>query len=210
MLPLSPSGPRTARRVILAGMGLCVCLSCLAANGTLVEHSPFLPPGWGEEKEVPTPVVTTAPAIISRQLEFKGLIEMNGVTRFSIFDKKNNVGHWLALNESVGDFEIVRYDEKKPSILIRSGGRTEEIGLATPDDIPVQISGSATASVSRSPGGARPSVSISSSGSSNTRTNAPRIPRRRIVRPSDNSDTAKNEKKLKETPSNPLPAVPSS
>ncbi|MBC2592833.1 hypothetical protein H5P28_01025 [Ruficoccus amylovorans] len=197
------------RQALLAGV--CLCAAGIAtADEALVEHSPFLPPGWGEKKVTPPAAITTAPSFISRQLEFKGLIEMDGVTRFSIFDKKNNVGHWVTVDESINDFEVVRYDPQKQSILIRSGGQTEEIALATADDSPMQISGAPVSSV-RATVSSRPVVTLPTTGNnSSERSPGPKIPRRRIVRPDDASSAAQANDKLTDTPASPLPSPPSS
>ena len=204
-----PCGFPTARRVLLAGLAVCAGATSLLTANSLVEHSPFLPPGYGVTKEPPKPVVTTAPTIISRQLEFKGLIELDGTTRFSVFDKKSNEGYWLTLNESAGDFEVIRYDEQRQSILVSSSGHTEELALATPDDTPMQITGS---SPTRK-GTSTPRTTISRASHSNnssTRKPGPLIPRRRIVRPSSNKDSTNKAEKRTDTPSSPLPPVPSS
>jgi hypothetical protein len=210
MRHLFPSGFATARRAFLAGLLLCVGVSALAATDSLVARSPFLPPGWGEKPETPTPVVAAPPTIISRQLEFKGLIELDGVTRFSVFDKKSNEGHWLELNESAGDFQIVRFDSARQSILISSGGRTEELALASPDESPMQISGSVTPSVKKNtstPGA--PVTQASSPGGASGKA-GPIIPRRRLIRPKDSTTATTTQEKRTDTPANPLPPPPAS
>ncbi|MDP0496865.1 MAG: hypothetical protein Q7Q73_11745 [Verrucomicrobiota bacterium JB024] len=210
MRHLSPSGFATARRAFLAGLLLCVGASALAATDSLVARSPFLPPGWGEKQEAPAPVVAAPPTIISRQLEFKGLIELDGVTRFSVFDKKANEGHWLELNESAGDFQIVRFDSARQSILISSGGRTEELALASPDESPMQISGSVTPSVRKPSTPGAPVTQASSTSGSSGRA-GPLIPRRRLIRPKDSSTaTTTQEERRTDTPASPLPPPPAS
>ncbi|QYY35253.1 hypothetical protein [Ruficoccus sp. ZRK36] len=192
---------QVARWLLLAGAGLCG--SAAAATDTnLVASSPFLPPGWGDK---PATTATRPPPVapaISRQLEFRGLIEINGVTRFSIFDKKENEGYWLELNETSGGFEILRYDDLRKSILISTGGSTEEIAMASPDDSPMQISNSISPSVKAvtSPATMVRQASTSSTG----RKSGPIIPRRRLIRSNNDSNTA-NQTGQQEPPANPVP-----
>lgn len=116
-----------------------------ALESNLVSQSPFLPPGWGKQT-APVKPVEEAPVVqgpLGRELEFRGIFEMGGVTQFSVFDKTTQKGQWITLNGGTDRFSIVRYNSDKDSIVIQAGGRSEELKLATADDKPIPIVGQA-------------------------------------------------------------------
>ncbi len=186
--------------------GLCFA-GTLAAESNLISKSPFLPPGW-RPPQPPTvqPPPQAAPPILARQLEFKGMIDFGDEQKFSLYDKKSGDSYWMPLNEMREGFQVIRYDPGRASIYIRSGGRTEELQMATVDETPMQISGGAAASVTASSTPSRPappSVTPSSSGTGN----GPMIPRRRIV--SENNG-GQPQTPSNGGPNNPLPKPPGS
>lgn len=196
------------RRLIVAGIFLLVGIQYLSAND-LVQHSPFLPPGWGVKKEAPpAPPPMVAPPVVANQLEFKGVLDLGGVTRFSVFDKRTGKSQWLELNQMHGDMQVVRYDERKNSIMVRSGGRTEEIAMKKADGKSMPIAGAVAPSVTRPTAGQyTPQMQP---GNANQRRPGPVVPRRRIIRPSSNTTATPANVPSTSTPTAPPLPTPSS
>ena len=116
-------------------------VSILSAE-TLESSNPFLPPGYGEEKKAPKPVVQSN-GPISREIEFRGLVRMNGQYQFSLFNKRDQKSYWLKENEAAAQGISVRnYDSGSQSLTVSVSGRTERITLiaANPSSIPVVTS----------------------------------------------------------------------
>ena len=170
--------------------GLCLA-SSLAADSNLISESPFLPPGWSPAKP---PVVQVqpqaAPPVLARQLEFKGVVDLGNGQQFSLFDKKSGESYWLPLNEMRDGFQVVRYEPNRASIYIRSGGRTEELRLATVDESPMQIASGVSTSVTASSTPTRPNIAPTTPNSGNAQA-GPVIPRRRIIEGSPQDDGGK-------------------
>lgn len=111
----------------------------------LITKSPFLPPGYGIKPEEPAPVEAPKPVIVgqlSRDLEFRGIFQMGETPpKFSIFDKKEQKGHWIELNGKTDRFEVVDYDKDSGTITVSSGEQREELFMSKPNDSPLSISG---------------------------------------------------------------------
>ena len=152
-------------------------LSVLSAE-SLKSSNPFLPPGYGEKKEAPKPVVQSN-GPISREIEFRGLVKMNGQYQFSLFNKRDQKSYWLKENEAIAQGISVRnYDSGSQSLTVSMSGRTERITLisANPSSIPVVTSfsqkGVPTAST-------KPQNVTKTNNSNGSKT----VPRRRVILP---------------------------
>lgn len=175
----------------------CCCLFCrLGAESNLVTSSPFLPPGWGKTAPVEdkTPVVQSGP--LSRELEFRGIFEMNGVTKFGVFDKKDQKGRWIPLNGGGDQFTVVRYNNKTQSIMVKSNGRIEELFLKEADDKPLPVVGAISPNIKVPvPGGANnnrriPPPPPAALTNRNNNNNTTTVPRRRVIRRSVRDSSA--------------------
>ncbi len=207
-----PQAPGLRVCVVPVLFALAAPMAGAALESNLIEHSPFLPPGWGKKTET-APVVEEAPVVqgpLSRELEFRGIFEMGGEIQFSIFDKSTQEGKWIPLNGGTDRFSIIRYNEGKESIMVKSGSRLEEITLADPDDKPMPVVGQAppnftppTAPPNFKPPTSPPSSPPSTSPPStipppppaallNARNNASgtTVPRRRIIRRTSDSTSS--------------------
>ena len=115
--------------------------SVLSAE-SLESSNPFLPPGYGEKKEAPKPVVQSN-GPISREIEFRGLVKMEGQYQFSLFDKRDQKSYWLKENEAAAQGISVRnYDSGSQSLTVSMSGRTERVTLisASSSSLPVVAS----------------------------------------------------------------------
>lgn len=212
-----PAPGRTLSCALLAAAMLLLpsasLVAALASEENLIEHSPFLPPGWGRSTAPPPPVETPSPpGALSRELEFRGIFEMNGVPKFSIFDKTEQRSAWHSVGGSDARFSVVSYDIPKRTVTVRAGGRTEELQLAKPDDRAVPVVGSTpggtpptpppnftppTAPPTAPPTSQPPSnipppppgvnVQGRSGGTTGSGSASTAIPRRRVLRPSESA-----------------------
>ena len=113
-------------------------VSMLSAE-SLESSNPFLPPGYGEKKEAPKPVVQSN-GPISREIEFRGLFKMNGQYQFSLFNKRDQKSHWLKENETTAQGISVRnYDSDSRSLTVSMSGRTERLTLVTASSSPLPV-----------------------------------------------------------------------
>ena len=106
---------------------------------TLESNNPFLPPGYNEKKEPPKPVIQSN-GPISREIEFRGLAEMDGQYQFSLFNKHDQKSYWLKENEAAAKGISVRnYDSDSKSLTVSVSGRTERITLVTASSSPLPV-----------------------------------------------------------------------
>ena len=106
---------------------------------SLESSNPFLPPGYGEKKEAPKPVVQSN-GPISREIEFRGLVKMKGQYQFSLFNKRDQKSYWLKENEAAAQGISVRnYDSGSQSLTVSMSGRTERITLIAANSSPLPV-----------------------------------------------------------------------
>ena len=128
------------KRVFHRGLAFALLTgaSVLSAE-SLQSSNPFLPPGYGEKKEAPKPVVQSN-GPISREIEFRGLVKMKGQYQFSLFNKRDQKSYWLKENEAAAQGISVRnYDSGSQSLTVSLSGRTERITLITANSSPLPV-----------------------------------------------------------------------
>lgn len=98
-------------------------LGVIGAQGmdlnTLVERSPFAPPGVKTSEQV-----NEAPT----QLEFRGIATDESGTMFSVYDMTANRGYWVREGEA-GAVSVKSFDPAESQILVEQGGRTVPLKL---------------------------------------------------------------------------------
>ena len=112
-----------------------IILLCLASNAALhaassklESNSPFLPAGHNTMKVAPKPPpVVNGP--LSRELEFRGIVQMNGVYEFSLFNKKLNRGYWIAENGAESGISVRNFDLDAMRISVTLNGRSHQSQL---------------------------------------------------------------------------------
>jgi len=161
-------------------------ISALSAD-TLETKNPFLPPGYGQQEVVkPAPVVQTN-GPISREIEFRGLVKLNGAYQFSLFSKSDQKSYWLGQNEAARQGISVRgYDADSRTITVNLNGRSERLTLMTANDAPLPVVVSVTqpsnnnnAAAPNLPPELRNAINNNSGGDNRRRV----IPRRRVILP---------------------------
>lgn len=153
----------------------------LHSADSLAEKSPFLPPGHGEKPEEapPPPVQTQGP--ISREIEFRGFVKMNGVIQFSLTNKKLQKSYWLKEGEAEAGLTVSNYDPASSSIVVLMNGRSERLTMLSASDSPIPVA----LSKPQSPNDKRPQV-LPPQLRNNANNNADRrkvVPRRRVILP---------------------------
>lgn len=190
MMSRQPTDRMRWPEIRLAKMPVFIALLFLALNtplfsvSSLSEKSPFLPPGHGKEAPKPKEPVVQPQGPISREIEFRGMVQINGVYQFSIYNKKEQKGYWLKMNESEDGIAVNEFDENASTIIVNMNGRSERLTLmaATEKPLPVSQTGSSEANKNRPPG--LPSE-LQNKKSDNTNRRKV-VPRRRVILPKKN------------------------
>ena len=160
-------------------------LSVLSAE-SLESSNPFLPPGYGEKKEAPKPVVQSN-GPISREIEFRGLVKMKGQYQFSLFNKRDQKSYWLKENEAAAQGISVRnYDSGSQSLTVSMSGRTERITLIAANSSPLPVVASVSPPVNTNGNANKPGLppvlqNITKPTNNNDVKRA--VPRRRVILP---------------------------
>lgn len=108
---------------------------CFSEENSLVERSPFLPPGYNNKtknENVNVRPPPPPPPPIPPSVELRGIIEFGGKVQFSLFDKKTQKGSWYFLDESKDGYSIKNYDKINNSITIIYNGTEFNIDLKEP------------------------------------------------------------------------------
>lgn len=178
----NPSIQSTTSLVMVA----CITLSSLsltAASTKLETNSPFLPPGYSNKKpEAPKP----APKVngpLSRELEFRGIVQLNGVYEFSLFNKAENQGYWVAENDAEGGIRVQNFDLDARSISVTLNGRTEKLTLMDATDSPLPVVSSPGSKPTNTASTANNKLRVPNTTSKTSNSKNRVIPRRRVILP---------------------------
>jgi len=166
---------------------LLIILLCLASNAALhaassklESNSPFLPAGHNTMKVVPKPPpVVNGP--LSREIEFRGIVQMNGVYQFSLFNKKENRGYWIAENGAESGISVRNFDLDALRISVTLNGRTEQLTLMTATDSPLPVAISTTAKPTKQ--ARQPNIPGLTPSTTKKKSASRVIPRRRVILP---------------------------
>ena len=178
-----PTQPTKAIKPALIALA-CLTLSTSllsAADSKLETNSPFLPPGYSTKKpEPPKPVVPQANGPLSQELEFRGIVQINDIYEFSLFNKKDNRGYWIAENGAENGISVSHFNIDAMRITVTLNGRTEQLTLMTATDRPLPVASSTPAEPTK-----RPQPNIPGLNTNNTKqpTSSRVIPRRRVILP---------------------------
>ena len=187
MIQLTLVFAQFTKRVFRRGLtfALLASVSVLSAE-TLESSNPFLPPGYSEKKEAPKPVVQSN-GPISREIEFRGFVKMNGQYQFSLFNKRDQKSHWLKENEAAAQGISVRnYDSDSRSLTVNMSGRTERLTLMTASSTPLAVVTSVSQPVNTNGNAKQPGLppvlqNITKANNNNITRKA--VPRRRVILP---------------------------
>lgn len=133
----------------LFALGICIGMPMQlhADPSTLESNSPFLPPNYSSQKAQAFKPEPTTPDALSRELEFRGIVQFNDIYQFSIFDKKNNQSYWIEENQSVNNISVSNFDLDTMRIMVTRNGRSEPLTLINVSDQPLPVANATPASV---------------------------------------------------------------
>jgi len=108
----------------------------LSASPTLLERSPFLPPGW-------TPPEDRRQAVQAKQTvagyEFRGIYQIGGEYRFLVSEPRSRSGSWVRVGESRDNFEVRRYDASSDTLVLFFNNKEQRIQMAEMESNPTPI-----------------------------------------------------------------------
>ena len=186
MIRLTSDFAQFTKRAFRRGLtfALLTGVSVLSAE-SLESSNPFLPPGYDEKKEAPKPVVQSN-GPISREIEFRGLVKVNGQYQFSLFNKRDQKSHWLKENEAAAQGISVRnYDSNSRSLTVSMSGRTERLTLVTASSAPLAVVTSVSQPVSTDGNAKQPAfpTTLQNITKANNNNSNRAVPRRRVILP---------------------------
>ncbi len=137
MNPLQRQFMKNLLRVI----SCCLCVSSYlhATSSQLESNSPFLPPGYSETKFIPPRPPQQSSSPLANQLEFRGIVQLNGIYHFSLFKKSENKSYWISENGSEGGIGISDFDVDSMTIAVTVDGRSEQLTLMTASEDPMPV-----------------------------------------------------------------------
>ncbi len=155
----------------------------LFAAKDLKEDSPFLPPGYlsQEVEQAPSPPQVNGP--IAKQLEFKGLINLAGTYRFSIFNKQNQRSYWLTQGQNQDGIAISSFNADAQTVVVTMNGRSEQLTLMSASDAPLPVRSSMPTKPSSASANKQPNALPPGLPSNNNTSRSKAIPRRRVILP---------------------------
>lgn len=114
---------------------------------SLVEDSPFVPEGYGEQQTPPPPPPRENPQV--RTLEFRGIYELAGKTHINIFDLRTQSGDWFATDDLNKPYEVLDFDLEKPSVTLQIGADVVTLEMKNADHLPMPVQNAGNAQAPR-------------------------------------------------------------
>ena len=153
-----------------------------AATSDLVTNNPFLPAGYSKKKPAPVRPILKNIGPLSREIEFRGVVQMNDTYEFSLFNKKENRGYWIPENSSENGISVRNFKLDAMTIAVTLNGRTEQLALMSATDSPLPV---ATSTVTKPPQPAQPPIipGLNTNTAQKKTTSSRVIPRRRVILP---------------------------
>ncbi len=187
------TGKQSVRRSIISCVGLTLtpllcCVASLNAE-TLQSSNPFLPPGYGKQEKAPPPPPPPVKGLISRELEFRGIVELNGVLEYSLFHKTEQKAYWLEENRSNNGILVRGFNRDSKTLTVSMNGRSERLTLMSPNETPLPVATSINISGGErnQPAGLPHGLEYPNNNPNNTNANNGDsrrvVPRRRVILP---------------------------
>ncbi|MFP4165937.1 MAG: hypothetical protein ACLFUF_02090 [Opitutales bacterium] len=123
--------PHAAHALIALCCVFAAAFPALRAASNLETNSPFLPPGYNEnkEQEVDQPKPEPKRKPLSDKIAFHGVAEFDGKMRFSFYNKEEDKSYWIAKDEKEASISPLAFDPESMTVTVKSGNRTEKIEL---------------------------------------------------------------------------------
>ena len=162
--------------LVVASYGI-LKLTLNASN--LETDSPFLPSGYSKKKPAPVRPTPATNGPLSRELEFRGVVQMNDTYEFSLFNKKENRGYWIPENGNVSGVSVRKFKLDSMTITVSLNGRTEQLTLMSATDSPLPVATSTVTKPAQPP--IIPGLNTNTAQKKNSSSRV--IPRRRVILP---------------------------
>lgn len=157
----------------------CCWAACSwALDLSLVNNSPFLPPGFQPPGGA---TATAAPPPQAAQLEYRGVYELGGQLHFNVFDKRTARGTWMRTGEENEGARVVDYDLDEDVVVVEYNGARMRLSLIETSTTPIPVMGAPTSQP------AQAALQQPGQQDQQVRTSIP--VRRRIIRPGSNATT---------------------
>jgi len=108
----------------------------LPSSPTLLDRSPFLPPGWTppevrRQRKQPNTAVNG--------YEFRGMYKIGDEYRFLVSEPRSRSGSWVRVGESRDNFEVRRYDASSDTLVLFFNNKEQPIQMAEMESNPTPI-----------------------------------------------------------------------
>jgi len=116
---------------LLRGIGILLLFVplMLHASENLLENSPFLPPGFGEEKTEETEKDTQPTGPLAEMIEFRSVVRIDDQWLFSLYNKEEKRSLWVSLNEDDSHYRVTQFDPDENRLHLTFNERTEWLPL---------------------------------------------------------------------------------
>ncbi|MDB2682239.1 hypothetical protein N9Z14_06560 [Opitutales bacterium] len=170
------------KTVLIALVSLPLSAALIATASSLETDSPFLPSGYSNKKPAPVRPTPATNGPLAKQLEFRGVVQMNDTYEFSLFNKKENRGYWIPENGNVSGVSVRNFKLDSMTITVSLNGRTEQLTLMSATDSPLPVVAS---TVTKPPQLGQPPIipGLNTNTAQKKNTSSRVIPRRRVILP---------------------------
>lgn len=118
-------------------VSLLALLPCTATQAaSIVDRSPFLPPGFSPPSENRQPQRKPPSRSNHQGFEFRGMYELDGETFLLISEARTRKGHWVNVGASNEHFEVRDFDPDSRVVTLFFDDRVESLRLAELADNP--------------------------------------------------------------------------
>lgn len=150
-----------------------------AVAPSIVEKSPFLPPGFQPPGGAASP--TAAPAQAS-QFEFRGVYQLEGQYFFNLYNTRDRKGSWVSKLQSGEETpKIIEFDLDNDVLVVDSSGQRLSLNLVETSNNPMPLS------VNRPTTAPKPTTLPAQPATTTAQRTTPA--RRRVIRPSTRPGT---------------------
>ncbi len=130
-----------AAAVLLAACTLGIAGTAGAEPPTLVSNSPFIPADFEAPEDRPTRTARSSRQQQSPQIELRGVYSLGGNFHFNIFDKRENKGSWVAMDDAGAAFHVLDYDQRTDTVRLQFEGEELQVAMHRPEwkSMPIEV-----------------------------------------------------------------------
>lgn len=153
------------------------------ADTSIVEHSPFLPPGFNPPGSAGAQEGT---ATTQSLYQFKGVYQLGGEYFFHIYDERSQQGSWMSRDSITEGYpRIIQFKEMEDVLVVEMDGEQIQLNMIRGSHKPIPLSNS------------RPSLrSVQMPGQSGPATTSQPVIRRRVIRPDEETTVGTSNRRL--------------